>query len=58
MPLQQGLGTGDVLGQLVRGHQGHHAVDPRRQVAVVRQEALKVVRVQQLALASISLEGM
>ena len=54
--LQQGLGAGDILSQFVRRHQSHHAVDPRSQIAVVRQEALKVVGIEQLALTSVSLK--
>ena len=33
VPLQQGLGTSDVLGQLIRGHECHHAVDPGHEVS-------------------------
>lgn len=38
MSFQQGLSAGDVIGEFVRAHQRHHRVDPRHQVAVVRQE--------------------
>ena len=51
VPLQKSLGSSDVLGQFLGGHQSSDAVDPRHQVSDVRQEALQVVGVAQLVLA-------
>ena len=55
MSFQKGLGTGDVRGELVAAHQAHHGLDPGGEVPEVAEEALQVVRVQQLLLAGIGL---
>lgn len=49
--------TGDVISQLLAGHELVHAGDPLEQIARVRQESLIVVRVEQLLLAIVRLRG-
>lgn len=53
--LEERLGGGDVIGELVARHQLHHAIDPGEQVAVIAAEALEVVAVQQSLLARVRL---
>ena len=55
VPLEQSLGAGDVLGQIVGGDDGLHVVDPGHEVAEVGQEAVQVVGVIQAHLALLGL---
>ena len=55
VPLQQSLGAGDVLGQIVGGDDGLHVVDPGHEVAEVGEEAVQVVGVVQAHLALLGL---
>jgi hypothetical protein len=55
--LEQSLGAGHVLGELVGRDDGLHVVDPRDQVAEVGQEPVQVVRLVQLLATFLSLRS-
>lgn len=57
MSLQKGFSTSHICSQLIRADKTHHGSNPGAQITVVTEEALQVIRVQELLLAGIGLEN-
>lgn len=55
MSFQQSFGTCDISSKFLRSHQAHHRIDPSHEIAIIAEETLQIVRVQQFLLPAVCL---